>query len=86
MEPSTDDQEEEQCIELLPYRTKLLENICRALNHPQHTATRLRDLTIVNLQDVVDVRMATSKDFRAVLSRLNSLELRIATHEDDLPW
>lgn len=73
-------------VELLPYRTKLLKTICRALNHPQHPATGLRELTIMNLQDVVDVQMAASDDFRAVLSRLDSLELRIATHEDDHPW
>ena len=82
-EPSTGD---DRVVESLPYRTKLLEATCRALNHPKHTATRLHALTIVNLQDVVDVKMATSNDFRAVLSRLNSLELRIATHEEDHPW
>lgn len=82
-EPS---QEDDGPIELLPYRTKLLQNICGALNHPHHPATAFRELTIVNLQDVVDVRMATSNDFRAVLSRLDSLELRIATHEEMDPW
>ena len=36
-----------------------------------------------NSQDVVDVQMVTSNDFRAVLWRLNSLMLRVETHEED---
>lgn len=77
---------ENESVESLPYRTKFLHGICQALNHPQHPASRLSQLTIVNLQDFVDVQTATSDDFRAVLSRLKSLELHIATHEEHDPW
>jgi hypothetical protein len=77
---------DDESVESLQYRTTFLHNICRALNDPKHPAAKLRELAIVNLQDVVDVQMATSEDFRAVSSRLDSLKLRIVTHEEDHPW
>lgn len=51
----------------------------KALNHPDHPASNVHSLRILNLQDVVDVDVVTSKDSKAVLSRLDSLELNIAS-------
>ncbi|KAM0723589.1 hypothetical protein Q7P37_000576 [Cladosporium fusiforme] len=63
------------------YRNTILRKVVKALNHPKHPATKLRSLAIINLHEVADVEMATSTDYKAVMSRLESLELSIAVFE-----
>lgn len=69
--------------ESMEYRDTFFRKVLSALNHPDHPVRNLRTLSIVNLQDKVNVDIATSPDFEAVLSRLESLNLCIAseTHE-----
>ncbi|KAM0717023.1 hypothetical protein Q7P37_006875 [Cladosporium fusiforme] len=61
------------------YRDTFLRKIMHALNHPDHPATKMHTLSIVNLQDLVNADIATSQDFKVVLSRLKTLDLCIAS-------
>ena len=63
------------------YREPFLRNFFRALNHSEHPASKLHSLSIVNLHDVSDYETLRSDDFKAVLSRIDTLELCIATEE-----
>jgi len=68
-------------IESMEYRDGLFRKLLRALNHPKHPASKLNSLSIMNLQDCVNTEVATSSDFRAVLARLESLELYIVSED-----
>lgn len=65
------------------YRELYLQNFLRALNHPEHPASKVHGLSISNLQDISDYEITGSEDFRVVLSRIDTLELNIATEERD---
>lgn len=64
------------------FRMEVLNLLMHGINHENHPATKVRESTIVNLQDNVNVEKATSENFKAVLSQLNSLRLNI-TYEQD---
>lgn len=66
-------------LEYAFYRDTFLRKVLYALNHPDHPARKLHTLSIVNLQDAVNVEIATSQDFKTVLSRLKNLELCIVS-------
>lgn len=62
----------------------MLAEIVRALNHPIHPASKLHSLVIINQLDEVDKKLAKSDDFKAVMSRIDTLELTIASwHETE---
>lgn len=61
------------------YRVPFLMNVFRALNHPEHPAAKVHSLSICNLHDLSDYETLNSDDFKAVLSRIDTLELCIAT-------
>lgn len=64
----------------------MLAEIVRALNHPIHPASKLHSLVVINQLDEVDKKLAKSEDFRAVMSRIDTLELTIASwHETGTP-
>ncbi|KAK0335456.1 hypothetical protein LTR91_006316 [Friedmanniomyces endolithicus] len=84
------DQGEKTVWESTEFRTKALTALVQGLNHEEHPATKVHNLTIECLQDVVDQTLARSHDFKAVLSRLDSLSLLIISEFDpdydlDLP-
>lgn len=55
------------------------------MNHYDHSAGELRSLAIVNLHELVDLDIMTSNDFKAVIARLDTLELSIggSEHSDE---
>jgi hypothetical protein len=63
------------------YREPFLKNFFLALNHPEHPASKVHSLSICNLHDLSNHRTLRSEDFKAVLSRIDNLELAIATEE-----
>jgi hypothetical protein len=63
------------------YREPFLKNFFRALNHPEHPASKVHSLSICNLHDLSNYETLRSQDFKAVLSRIDNLELNIATEE-----
>lgn len=63
------------------YRNTILRKVLRALNHHDHPATKLRSLAIENLHELVDFDILTSNDFKAVIGRLETLELTFALFE-----
>ena len=65
------------------YREAFFSALILALNHPDHPAEHLNSLSIINMQDVTNYNLAESKDYKAVLSRLDSLELCVVTEEKD---
>lgn len=65
------------------YREKFFNGVLRALNHPEHSASKVHSLSICNLQDYSNYEILRSEDFKAVTSRLDTLELSIATEEDE---
>ena len=64
------------------YRVPFLRSVFGALNHSKHPASKVHSLSICNLHDVSDDETLKSNDFQAVLSRIDTLELLIATEED----
>ena len=74
---------EKEVWETIEYRSTILKMLMEGLNDEDHPATGVKSLTIKNLQDIVDRSVANSEDFRAVLSRLESLSLQIVTEYDD---
>ncbi|KAK0927675.1 hypothetical protein LTR29_017596 [Friedmanniomyces endolithicus] len=82
----TDDEEnpipELQSIE---FRSKVLTALVQGLNHEEHPATKVHDLRVDCLQDVVDTTLARSDDFRAVLARLDLLALHIVSESETHP-
>lgn len=69
-----------------PYRSTFLGHLMNALNHPNHPASAVTSLAVWNLHSFVEVRVATSNDFKAVLSRLSRLDLFIATNVEEEPY
>lgn len=67
--------------ESVEYRNTFFGKILSALNHPDHPVNKFDSLSITNLQDWVDADLANSDDFKAMLSRLNHLELYIASEK-----
>jgi len=65
------------------YREALLKALVLALNHPDHPAEHLHSLSICNLEDVTNYDLVKSGDFKAILSRLDTLELCITTDEHE---
>jgi hypothetical protein len=63
------------------YREPFLRNFFRALNHPEHPASKVQSLSICNLHDLSNHETLRSEDFKVVLSRVDNLELGIATEE-----
>lgn len=63
------------------YREPFLRNFFRALNNPEHPALKVHSLSISNLHDLSNHETLRSEDFKAVLSRIDGLELGIATEE-----
>jgi hypothetical protein len=61
------------------YRDTFFRKLLRALNHPDHPASKLTGISIMNLQDWINTEVATSSDFKALLSRLEILELCIVS-------
>lgn len=70
-------------IESTEYRAALLRNVLAALNHPRHPADKVHSLSIINLHDLSNYDILQSDDFKAVLSRLDTLKLSIASEYDD---
>lgn len=70
-------------IETVEYREIFLRKFLSALNHPDHPATKLNSLSIYNLQDYSNGAIAKSDDFKALLSRLDELELFIVSEDDE---
>ena len=64
------------------YREVFLQNVLLALNHPGHPASKVHSLSIRNLQDYTEDDILKSEDFKAVVSRLDSLELCVATEDN----
>ena len=65
------------------YREAFFKALLLALNHPEHPAGHLHALSICNIEDVTNYDLVKSPDFKAVLSRLDSLELCVATDEHE---
>lgn len=63
------------------YREPFFKNVLGALNDSDHPADKVHSLSIRNLHDLTDYDIMRSEDFKAVISRLDSLELSIATEE-----
>jgi hypothetical protein len=63
------------------YREPFLRSVFGALNHAEHPALRVHSLSICNLHDLSNYEILKSDDFKAVLSRIDTLELGIATEE-----
>lgn len=81
--PSNEDLQSGNHREWKEYRDQFLEQLFKSLNDSEHPAANVRCLSIENLQDMVNVEIATSDDFKAVLARLDALELGIATEKYD---
>lgn len=79
--PSGDDSGNNK--EWTEYREPFFQGVLRALNHPEHPASKVHSLSIRNLQDYSNYDILRSEDFKAVLSRLDTLELSIATEENE---
>ncbi|KAK0929959.1 hypothetical protein LTR29_016937 [Friedmanniomyces endolithicus] len=69
--------------ETVGFRSEVLMGLVQGLNSEEHPATKVHDLTISNLQDVVDTTLASSKDYKAVMLRLDSLSLHIVSETDE---
>ena len=67
--------------ETTEYRDIFFEKVLLALNHPEHPAEHVHSLSICHLQEATNHDLLTSAVFKAVLSRLDSLELCIAVEE-----
>ena len=67
--------------EWLEFREPFLRSVFGALNHPEHPATKVHSLSICNLHDVSNYETLRSDNFKEVLSRVDSLELCVATEE-----
>lgn len=72
------------CEEPPEYRDVFLRNVLAALNHHDHPAAQVQSLSIQNMQDMINKDIATSADFKAVISRLQSLDLCVATECNSL--
>lgn len=70
--------EERESVE---YREAFLKHVIRGLNHSDHPALQVDSLSICNLQNLTYHNVVQSDDFKAVLSRLRSLQLGIITEE-----
>lgn len=81
--PSNEDLQSGNHREWTEYRDQFLEQLFKSLNDPEHPAKGVRSLSIANLQDLVNQEIADSDDFKAVLGRLETLELGIATERYD---
>ena len=57
--------------------------LIEAMNNGDHPAMQVRNLSIKNVQDVVDKDVNLSADLKTVLSRVDALSLYMATGEDD---
>ncbi|KAM0723991.1 hypothetical protein Q7P37_000982 [Cladosporium fusiforme] len=69
--------------EWVEYRQPFLSNVFRALNHQEHPAFKVHSLSIRNLHDLSDYGLLQSDDFKAIVSRLDTLELSIATQDNE---
>lgn len=65
------------------YREPFFKNVLGALNHSDHPAEKVHSLSICNLHDLTNYDIMRSEDFKTVISRLDTLELSIATQEED---
>jgi hypothetical protein len=63
------------------YRDPFLKSVFAALNHSEHPAGKVHSLCIHNLADLSNYELLKSDDFKAVISRLDTLELSIAAEE-----
>lgn len=73
----------EEAPESIEYRGTFFGKILSALNHPDHPVSKFDSLSITNLQDWVDADLATSENFKAMLSRLDRLELYMVSEKYD---
>lgn len=67
--------------ETVNFRTRILENLFKALNNLKHPTLKVDSLLINNLQDYTTIY--DNENFIAVRSRLKKLALNIATESDD---
>lgn len=67
--------------ETFKYRDAFFRKLLSALNHPDHPASKVNSLSVYNLQDWVNAETSTSDDFKALLGRLEELELYVASEE-----
>lgn len=81
--PSNEDLAPANHHEWTDYRETFFTKLLAALNHPEHPANKVHSLSIVHLQDLVSPDIATSPNFKAVLSRLDSVDLCVATEAYD---
>lgn len=65
------------------YREPFFRHILAALNHSEHPADKVHSLSIANLHDLTNYDTMRSEDFKAVISRLDTLELLVATQDED---
>ncbi|KAK0306227.1 hypothetical protein LTR82_016442 [Friedmanniomyces endolithicus] len=72
-------------LQSVEFRSRVLTALVQGLNHEEHPATKVHDLKIDCLQDVVDTTLARSDDFRAVVARLDLLSLHIISESETHP-
>ena len=68
-------------IEDFEYRDIFFRKLLSAVNHAEHPASKLKSLSIHNLQDCVNAETATSTNFKVLLSQLDELELLVLSEE-----
>jgi len=81
--PKSDAILEKEVVQTWEWRNVVLKMLVESLNDQDHPANKVQALTIRDLQDMTVKKTVTSKDFKAVLSRLDTLELQIATEYVD---
>jgi hypothetical protein len=67
--------------ESIEFRTNVLQALFNGLNSCRHTALKLDQLCIENLQGCGNDIVIRSRDFRTVMSRVKRLELQIVTED-----
>jgi len=82
--PSADEDNRQayDLTETVEYRDMFLRKLLSALNHAEHPASRLNSLSIYNLQDWFNAGIGRSRNFKAVLARLEELELFVKSEQD----
>lgn len=69
--------------ETADFRFEVLNNLFAALNNAENPVSNLISLSIQNLQNLIDTRLTSSKNFIATISRLKELRLKIVTEEHE---
>ncbi|KAH0260867.1 hypothetical protein KCU91_g14369, partial [Aureobasidium melanogenum] len=87
--PSWD--QEYDCMEMMRFREEILHGFYAGLNHCEHPASKLYNLSIKNLQDFTpkalienahDKKNEFARNFQHVMSRITHFSLQVATEDD----